>query len=63
MADPERDALKAFTTEKHQKYMLYHWKKCDRIRERVLATRKLKYVPTGHPVGRPKRENTKMFIT
>jgi len=36
VADPERDALEALAAEKHHKYLLYHRKKYDRIRERVL---------------------------
>jgi len=39
MADPERDALEALAAEKHQKYLLYHRKKYDRIPERVLEKR------------------------
>jgi hypothetical protein len=54
MADLERDALEDVAAEKHHKYLLYRRKKYDRIRERVLANRRLKYVPTGNPVGRPK---------
>ena len=54
VAGPERDALEALAAEKHQKYLLFHRKKYDRIRERVWEKRKAKYVPTGRPVGRPR---------
>ncbi len=54
LADPERDALEALAAEKHKKYLLYHRKKYDRIRERVMEKRKAKYVPTRRPVGRPR---------
>jgi hypothetical protein len=53
VAEPERAAAEALAAEKHAKYLLYNRKKYDRIRERVLAKRKAKYVPTGRPVGRP----------
>ncbi len=54
MVDPERAAAEALAAEKHQTYLLYHRKKYDRIRERVLEKQLLKYIPTGRPVGRPK---------
>ena len=54
MVGPDRDVLEALPAEKHQKYLLYYRKKCDRIRERVLEKNKIKYVPTGRPVGRPR---------
>ncbi len=54
MADPERAAAEALAAERHQAYLLYSRRKYDRIRERILAKRKAKYVPTGRPVGRPK---------
>ncbi len=54
VADPDRAAAEALVAEKHQKYVLYHRAKYDRIRERVLAKRKLKYAPTGRSVGRPR---------
>ncbi len=54
VADPERAAAEALAAEKLQEYLLYNRKKYDRIRERVLAKRKAKYVPTWRPVGRPK---------
>ena len=54
VADPERAALEALAAEEHQAYLLFHRKKYDRIRERVLEKRKAKYVPTGRPVGRPR---------
>ncbi len=53
MAYVERDALEALAADKHQKHLLYHRKKYDRIRERVLEKRKAKNVPTWRPVGRP----------
>ncbi len=54
VADPERAALEALAAKKHQAYLLFHRKKYDRIRERVLEKRKAKYVPTWRPVGRPR---------
>ena len=54
VADPDRAAAEASAAEKHHAYLLFHWKKYDRIRESVLEKRKAKYVPTGRPVGRPK---------
>ena len=54
VADPDRAALNALAAEKHQAYLLFHRKKYDRIRERILEKRKAKYVPTGRPVGRPR---------
>ena len=47
VAGPDRDALEALTAKKLQKCLLYLRKKYDRIRERVLEKRELKYVPTG----------------
>jgi hypothetical protein len=54
MADPDHTATEALAAEKHMKYPPYHRAKYDRIKERVLAKRKLNYVPTGRPVGRPR---------
>jgi len=52
--DPDRTAADALVAEKHQNYLLYNRLKYDRIRERVLEKTKLKYVPTGRPIGRPR---------
>ena len=54
VADPDRAAAEALAAEKHHAYLLYHRAKYDRSREKVLAKRKLSYVPTGRSVGRPR---------
>ena len=40
--------------EKRNMYLIYHRKKYDNYRDKVLAKRKAKYIPTGRPVGRPR---------
>lgn len=52
--DGVTDQDRSAAAEKHKNYLLYHRRKYDRTRERVLARRKAKYIPTGRPVGRPK---------
>ncbi len=42
--------------EKRRLKLIYYRKKYDKNRETVLALRKLKYVPTGRSVGRPRLE-------
>jgi hypothetical protein len=54
VADPDRAAAEALAAEKHKKYLLNARLKYDRNREKVLAKRKSKYVPTGRSVGRPR---------
>jgi hypothetical protein len=54
MADPERVALEALAAEKRKAYLLNARLKYDRNREKVLAKRKAKYVPTERNVGRPR---------
>ena len=51
---PDRSAADALAAEKHSKYLLYHRMKYDRTRDILLVRRKLKYIPTGKSVGRPK---------
>jgi hypothetical protein len=54
VADPDRAATEALAAKKHKTYLLKARLKYDRIRGRVLAKRKLSYVPTGRSVGRPR---------
>ena len=42
--------------EKYEAYLVYHRKSYDKHRDKILAIKREKYVPTGKPVGRPRKE-------
>ena len=42
--------------EKYETYLVYHRKSYDKHRDKILAIKREKYVPTGKPVGRPRKE-------
>jgi hypothetical protein len=42
--------------EKYEAYLVYHRKSYDKHRDKILAIKKEKYVPTGRSVGRPRKE-------
>ena len=42
--------------EKYEAYLVYHRKSYDKHRDKILAIKREKYVPTGRSVGRPRKE-------
>ena len=54
MADAPLSPDRAAAEEKRQKTLIYYMMKYDRNREKILARRKEKYIPTGRKVGRPR---------
>ena len=42
--------------EKYEAYLVYHRKSYDKHRDKILLKKKEAYVPTGKPVGRPRKE-------
>jgi hypothetical protein len=43
--------------EKYEAYLVYHRKSYDKHRDKILAIKREKYVPTGRSVGRPRKEH------
>ena len=62
VAGPERDALEALAKQKRENYLVYHRKAYDKRRDKVLAYRKACYVPTGRPIGRPRKSRESIIL-
>ena len=42
--------------EKYEAYLVYHRKSYGKHRDKILLKKREAYIPTGRPVGRPRKE-------
>ncbi len=45
-----------------ENYLVYHRKAYDKRRDKVLAHRKACYVPTGRPIGKPRKSRETIIL-
>lgn len=51
----EANPIKLSPEQLRENYLVYHRKAYDKRRDKVLAHRKARYIPTGRPIGRPRK--------
>jgi hypothetical protein len=55
-------ASKLSPEEMRENYLVYHRKAYDKRRDKVLAHKKACYVPTGRPIGRPRKSRESIIL-